>query len=614
MTISRRGTVLVCVGVFLVAFVLRAYRPLSRPSQWLSRAESFNQALDERDWANTYQKYHPGVTAMAISGATLRLYAAVSETPAEALMTWVAPPFTTQYGQRMAQGVLGLALALAGLLVATTLTLRKLAGWPLALTAAGLLTFSPFYLSEGRVLHLDALVSSLMLLSALLALVSLESGQRRYWVLSALVGGLALMTKTSSLFLVPFVGLASLAYLVKRLRAGWPEHVEGRVGWVVRETWARLAGPLLLWLLLSLLPFALWPAMWVEPAAVVQEVVASIGFQIETAHKGRFFAGQIYDRKHPPVLFYPAILAFKSSFLTLTLVLAGLGRYVVWPKRGKLPLQPLTFWLLAAYVFFFTVQMTIGAHQDARYILPASVALEVLAAVGLVGVLEMTQQATMGREGWSARALPVWLLSLVVGLQALIALPYAPNYGAHHNHLLGGNRVAVKVIEIVGQNEGITFVTHYLNQLPEAGSLRVGVASPLERSVEQYFSGNIALDMTGEDDYHLFSLINLQRQFNLKRWLGAWEAHTSQGEPPQVTVIIDGVEYMWLYATQPSAGSEPVVVRRGGGLGFIVLAWAWTIGLVATFGWALRQIEKQNGESPRSRQVSGLHPVETADR
>ena len=101
---------------------------------------------------------------MAISGATLRLYAAVSETPAEALVTWVVPPFTTQYGQRMAQGVLGLALAIAGLLVASTLALRKLAGWPLALAAAGLLTFSPFFLSEGRVLHLDAIVSSLMLL------------------------------------------------------------------------------------------------------------------------------------------------------------------------------------------------------------------------------------------------------------------------------------------------------------------------------------------------------------------------------------------------------------------------------------------------------------------
>ena len=115
--------------------------------------------------------------------------------------------------------------------------------------------------------------------------------------------------------------------------------------------------------------------------------------------------------------------------------------------------------------------------------------------------------------------------------------------------------------------------------------------------MEQYFSGNIVLDMTPEDDYHLFSVINLQRRFNLKRWLDTWESYNSQSQPPQMLVIIDGVEYMWLYATQPSAGSEPVVVRRGGGTGFIVLAWVWSAGLATTLGWALRRMAKPGDES-----------------
>ena len=62
--------------------------------------------------------------------------------------------------------------------------------------------------------------------------------------------------------------------------------------------------------------------------------------------------------------------------------------------------------MLVAYAFFFTVQMTIGAAQVSRYITPALVALEVLAAVGLVGVLNVAGCALRGRADWLARALP----------------------------------------------------------------------------------------------------------------------------------------------------------------------------------------------------------------
>ena len=57
------------IGLSLVAFVLRAYHPLSRPEQWLYRANAFNTALDARDWQATFQSYHPGYTTMAIGGA-----------------------------------------------------------------------------------------------------------------------------------------------------------------------------------------------------------------------------------------------------------------------------------------------------------------------------------------------------------------------------------------------------------------------------------------------------------------------------------------------------------------------------------------------------------------
>jgi hypothetical protein len=475
------------------------------------------------------------------------------------------------------------------------LVLRKLSDWPLALAAAGLLTFSPFYLSEGRVLHVDALVSSLMLLSGLLLLLSLESKQRRYLVLSGPIGGFALLTKTVSLFLVPFTGLALLAYLIKRLQAGWVEHAGKRVRWAVSEIWRGLVEPGLLWLVLAALPFALWPAMWVEPLETVQNVFLPITGHVQEGHPNRFFAGRIYDEVRPPISFYPVAMAFKSSFLTLTLTLAALGQYTLWPRRGKLPLHPITFWLLVAYVIFFTAQMTIGSHQDFRYILPASAMLEVLAAVGLVGTAELVRRGTTKRENRLVRMLPLGMVGLVLGLQALIALPYAPDYGAHHNQLLGGNRVAVSMVEIESQNEGITYVAEYLSGQPDPVSLRVGTRGSIKKSLQQYFGGEVFRRWTAEDDYNLISVKDAQRDPE------SWEEKTSTYEdsPPQLVVYLDGVEYMRLYASEPP--TRPIVIRRGGGVGFVVLAWVWTATLAATLVWSHRHAGRQTRGLPVTR-------------
>lgn len=595
MKVPRKVSVGLLVAIFLVSFGVRAYRPLSRTYHWFYRSSVFNAALDKGAWATTYQSPHPGLTTMAIGGTTLRLYRAVSDTPAEALFSWAIPPYATRRGRGVAAGVVGLSLVIAGLIVANALALRKLGGWSLALGGAGLLAFSPFYLSQSRVFHVDGLVGGLMLLSALLLLVSLESGRRRYFVLSGLVGGLAVLTKVPSLFLVPFTGLALLAYLVRRLRANWNTHAGGRARWLVREAWRGLAGPLLLWIVLMILPFALWPAMWVEPLGVLQKMFVRTSYHVEVGHDSRFFAGKVYGREHPPLTFYPVVMAFDASFVTLTLFASALGQFTLWPKRSKLPVQPISFWLLVAYVFFFVVQMTIGAHQQGRYVLPAQLMLEVIAAVGLVGLVELVRAVTAERGSRLAQALPAALLASAVGLQALVALPYAPDYGAHHNHLLGGNRVARNMVELMGQNEGITYVADYLSHQPDSKSLRVGVASQLERSMIQYFDGEIAEKLTAKDDYHLFSVGSLQRDYKTIGWRHAWEVYG--GATPQLLVTFDGVPFMWLYATQPPTPYHPIVIERGGGTSFVVLAWAWALTLVAIPVWALRRGGQVVGES-----------------
>jgi 4-amino-4-deoxy-L-arabinose transferase-like glycosyltransferase len=579
-------------GLFILAVTPRAYQPPPEPTVWFERIETFNAALDQRDWAATYQAPHPGLTTMTVGGLALRLYNALSNKPAKLLFSWAVQPSANNYVRQTGACVLGMSVALAGLIVAITIVLRKLAGWPLAMTTAGLMIFEPFYLAQSRILHVDALVSTLMLLSGLLSLVSLQTKQSCYLLLSGLVAGLALLTKTPGLFLVPFTGLTLLVHLLMELRAGWPDHPEGRARWLGVQTWRSLVWPGCLWMLMMALPFALWPAMWVKPLFVLTDMFARTKYYALNPHiYSRFFAGRLYLGERPGVFFYPATLAFSSTFLTLTLSLTALGHYTLWRNRIRPPLRPLTFWLLIAYTFCFAIQMTISAKQRPSYVLPAHLALNVMAGVGIVGLVAMIRQAATAQCTRLARILIPALLVLVVGLQASVALSYAPYYGAHHNHLLGGNRVAVKVIEIMSQNEGITYVSDYLNRQPNAELSEVGTSSwYIFMSLKlQCFPGKVILGMPDSADYYLFDLEAMQRDFEPELWKTAWETYRSQ--TPRVVVTFDGVGYLWLYAAQPAGPHQQVVIRRGWE-GFIGLAWVWTVGLVAVLNWALNAYDQ----------------------
>lgn len=583
--LSRSSATLLLIAVFLVAFFLRAYHPLSRPQVWLMRSELLIEAVEARDWGATFGggSSHPGYTTTVIGGTALTLFDAVRGTPAEALFSWAYPSYATELGQRIAVGVAGLALVIAGLIVLITLVLQRLGGWSLAFGGAGLLAFSPFYLAQSRVFHVDALLSSLMLLSALLLLLGMQSQKRRHLILSGLVAGFAVLTKVPSLFLILYTGLVLLVYTSRRLRMAWDEGAGNRFWWLAREFWRGLGGPLLIWLVAMLVPFALWPAMWVRPLEVISAIATRTGQHVEIGHDRRFFLGQIYDYDRPSLLFYPVTMAFETSFVTLTLFLVAIGQFSLWRRRVRLAVPPTTFWLMVAYVFFFSVQMTLGAAQDSRYNLPSILMVIALAAVGMVGVAGMLKRVL---DTQLATALPGGFVALAVSLQALVALPYMPNYGGHHNQLLGGNRVAVNVLEISAQNEGVTAVAAYLSRLPDADSLRVGASKPIHNSMRQFFGGEVNDEgMSADDDFHLFSVVAFQRYYKPEYWEHAWD--TYEGSPPQLLVMVDGIPYVWLYDTDPPEPYRPIVVRRGGGVPYIALAWAWAVGLVASLVWAL---------------------------
>ncbi|MBN1121962.1 MAG: glycosyltransferase family 39 protein [Anaerolineae bacterium] len=591
---STFQTIIILACVFIASFVVRIYHPMARPSQWLSRSHDFAAAIEAHDWAATYQQYHPGVTTMALGAATLPIYE-WSEShpgPLSALIDWAAPPFATDYGREMVAIVIAMSLVLSALIVLITWQLYKLSDWLVALASASFMCFAPFYLSQCRYFHVDALFSTLMILSALLMIRHFEARKSRFLVLSGIVSGFALLTKSPALFLLPYTGLVMCVEVAIKVYGGWDDHQQRRTRWLIDEMWRGVIRPLLLWGVMVGLVYCLWPAMWVKPIRTPGAVFLLSTDKVITTHPNpTFFAGRIYSPEESPNrLFWLVALALNSSFLTLTLFLFALGSYTFWKKCWKPSLHPQYFWLLFAYLFFFLLQLTLSNKQMQRYLLPVHLVMEILAGVGLAGFITLLKNAIGEDRLMLQQALPASLAVIVTGLQIGLLIPYAPDYGAYHNQLLGGNRAALRMIEIGIGNEGMQIVGQYLADYSGADQ-QVGTVGLVPESLWQYFPGEIVAGMSEEDDFCLFHTAYRQRYLFPGQWESTWNEYSDR--EPQLLISFDGVEYLRMYAAQPAANQYPTVIVDRGWPGLFAITWIWTGGLVVGIAWALWRSQNQ---------------------
>jgi hypothetical protein len=539
-----------CVLVFLLALLPRVVYPVSRPLQWHERSVLFWDALLEGDLGGTYQQYHPGVTTMWIAGLGLRVYAAAHNWLGdESLNPSRVSPNVGPYPVEAGVAALGVAISLC-ICVAYVLLARQVS-WEVGLVGGCLLALDPFCLEQSKILHVDALLATLMLVSALFLVSYL---QRRRWlslILSGVFAGLALLTKSPSGFLIPYAVLA-IAY--RHLADGRdPARSSKTRGWVGRVV--RIARDLGVWGLTAGCIFVLlWPAMWIRPGEVVHKMMRRTEFHIETVHRNpSFFAGQvIYDDPGP--LFYLATIAWKTTLVTLLTLFAAF-LFLLWRARRWRDDQPV--WWVLMYACGFTGAMMFAARKELRYLLPTFPALDVLAAWGLVraasavGRLNRLQTRT-----W----VPATVVAAALVIQAVTVLRHHPYYGTHHNLLLGGLRVAQHVLPLGDGGEGVDLAGRFLNGYPGAERRIAGVPQRFDELLEYTFVGSSEGIEQPDVDYYVFPINSIQRQNRIEFWGEAWEA--SQEEEPLWSISFDGVPYVWIYPAYPSNPAAFAIDRR----------------------------------------------------
>jgi 4-amino-4-deoxy-L-arabinose transferase-like glycosyltransferase len=615
-TTRARESWLIAALLFCFALVPRAVQgrfiTVDEAFHWFNRCAKFLDALRVGDFAGTYLIGHPGVTTMWLGAAGITLH----ETLVSAGLVAPGDAETQRWLTRLPIAIVtALCVALGYLL------LRRLLERRIALLGALFWAADPFLIAHSQLLHLDALLTSFITIALLAAMNAVPfasadpNTSRNHWGALALSGvftGLAFLTKSPSIILIPMVSLIFIASALSRRGVG--EWGSGGVGeWGSGgDTEARRPGdretgrpgdretgrprdtetksitptplppypptPLLLttWATIAAATwFALWPALWVDLPRVVGRIIHQAQSEGGSPHGwGNFFLGQTVADPGP--LFYPVAIALRMTPWALVGLLALSAfylRFTIYDLRlekarsiqnlkskiqNRLIQNPLLF--LAIYVVAFIIMLTLPPKKFDRYMLPIFPTLNILAAAGLMSIYDLrftiydlSRHRSKIQNLKSKIILPLAIIALMVNLAW-----FHPYQIAYYNPLLGGGPVAARTIPI-GWGEGYEQVGDYISTQPNGADRPV--ATWFEPVMRPFVAQPVvALDWIfepGKVDYAMLYIDQIQRN-NVPE---AIQLLRERYEPIH-TVRIHGIEYAYIYQL-PQPVSQPVDATFG---------------------------------------------------
>ena len=517
---------------------------------WTKRSGSFFYALAHGNFGGTYLTGHPGVTttwtgaiAYALRFPNYRRAGGREIGDTELLQVFArrGPGLMTVLATARLLAVLvnGAALLLAFLYA------RRLFNPWLAFFAFLLIALDPFYTAHSRVLHTNAYLASFGFLTVLAFLDFLRF---RRWLSLAVSGaalGLSILTVTPGFFLITIVGLLALA--------GWFwQPAAARRPWLP-GLWRQVVRPLLAWGLVGLLViFLAWPAMWVNPVGTLGKILgyslSAAEGEIGSAHFVQSYESTV-DSGAMYWDFYPLTYLWRSTplaWLGLALALAALVGFL-W-RRGKLTPANFAVCGVLGYALLFGVLMTLGEKKFDRYFLPGYLALDLIAALGWLKLVEWLN----GRLGWFKRLrLGIAVLALVIAGQAALTLASAPYYLTYYNPWMGGLKKAPEVMS-VGWGEGLNEAALYLKDTPGIKHKRILSWYPLAFS---YYSASLGFTAELVEFTPEMGPADLQGYDYVVIYLNQWQRHMPARAldylatlTPAHTVQIGGVDFARVYA------------------------------------------------------------------
>lgn len=586
---------LIATGVSILLLILFIFLPrllslsahwASDEDLWMQRSRDFFFALQTKQFTDTYITHHPGVTTCWLG--SFPIGNTYSHNPS--FKRWfyseafLSPTILERIRFPIA-AVTGLLILGAGILM------YHLFGRITSGLGALFLGVEPFLLAESRRVHTDALTSLFLFLSLLLWICYLEGKtlRRRYLIFSGLCFGLACLSKSLAgafLFFLPLL-----------------------FGWYIKQcgmSWMKLLWSMLLWLMASLLTVLVaWPYLWtvkfgdfpispfflfavvvlltwsnrklstdlsttltqtelcilgsgflvivVPSLFIANTIVMEMYWALTRPHSlPTLFLGDI--RYNPGPLFFPMMWFVWSTPLTLPLI--GFAMCRTWQQRHTAKKTFRVVVMLAFFVLFYLVGLSLTAKKISRYIVIFLPVVSLLTALGAIQVVQILK-----KKHWQCLC-----LILIVMLQVVPVLRLHPYYRTYYNPLLPGEWVAKNTGSITGA--GLDLAADYLNTLPNARHLRVRVTW-FSKDLAHYFVGNTSMRRLSSDtlrnfDYDVEYLYDrqIQRTFIDVPPITGMPFTKSQKNKKIVRelehiVRLNGIDYVWIYRVlEKSRGEE----------------------------------------------------------
>jgi hypothetical protein len=383
--------------------------------RWKTRTYNFSNGVFTKDFGLTLQKYHPGVTLMWLGSAGIKVYnfyydAVFGGEPA-------SNSLDTVFGLNSAQKYF-VVLAISFALACCFYILRKLFDLKFAVVSIIFLLSEPFYSALAREYHLEGLMSTFMFATVLLGFYWFTNKQASKWVfaLSAFFASLAILTKVTALFVIPFV-LASFTLFT---------YLEEKS---LVQTLSKIWKKSTMWTLFVVgMVFLLWPALWVRPLdafGAVYEGIFNVG--VDGGHAQFYFGHLVED---PGLSFYFVALFLRSSIF----LLPGLIGYFVWAKKHAALNTQKYVWYMLAFSLLYLVPMLLSSKKLDRYMLPTLMGLSFISSVFYYYII-------------SAKSWLKYLLAFVVIVWSVFLIKIHPDYLSYYSPFGGGLRAGMNIIE-----------------------------------------------------------------------------------------------------------------------------------------------------------------------
>ncbi|HOS88693.1 MAG TPA: glycosyltransferase family 39 protein [bacterium] len=431
---------------------------------WYDRTEKFFKAISEGKFASTYQQYHPGVTLMYLIGLGRLVYQKFTGD----YSSWADITYenfgTYNFYTKLFVVIFCLLIIFYSAFVIYKITSSR----KMSLAFLFLLFLESYYVGLIRNLHMDGILSVLIFSSVLSYYYGARSKLLKYVIFSGILFGLGLLTKSPSIFILPFCGIIFLSLFIKRK--------EDRK-WLVQKTviWALIAG---------LVFFALFPAMWVVPLDTLRRIIYD--GVLDTGVSGGFnhFVNGMRVRD-PGFSFYFLVLKYRLTpvmqFLLIFFVIYSLYIFLSKKNNKLKQKEEIPGIVLLSFLFFliyFAAFISLKKKTD-RYMSPVYPFFAFIASYSFFKLEDLMEK---GKKKFALLIFKVLVL-VGIGYYSWNIITIKPYFMAYYNHLWGGIRKAKNQIYLNQGGIGVFEIAGYLHSLNLPENPKIAVSNERELSV-----------------------------------------------------------------------------------------------------------------------------------